>query len=405
MTPGEDHRPVIGIVGPVSPAMFRDHLPPGCLDADDAPPGLGGTSVNLIVLELLRRGRRVVVFSLDPSITEERIFEGERLKLCLGPYTRRPGRAYFRQERRYLLEAIRRERPDALSAHWTYEFALAAIASGIPHVITARDAPWTILRFNFIPYRMVRTVMAYHVCRQARRVVAVSPYIARHLRRWGFHTGPIEVIPNAFPDDPAVMRRDRAPDDVFRFAAVLSGGWDGLKNGRPLLEAFAALRRSLPDARLAMIGGQCEAGGPAAQWAVDHDAAEAVDFLGHMPHTAVMEFLSRRVDVLVHPSLEESFGMPLVEAMAVGVPVIAGRYSSAVPWVLDNGTCGVLVDVRSATALAAAMEALYRDDVGRRTMAERAYAMVQARFHIRAVVNRYEAVFAELTAASPQRGG
>jgi hypothetical protein len=38
-------------------------------------------------------------------------------------------------------EALQREQPDILSAHWTYEFAAAAIATGIPHVVTAHDAP------------------------------------------------------------------------------------------------------------------------------------------------------------------------------------------------------------------------------------------------------------------------
>lgn len=395
MTAGEDLGPVIGIVGPVSLAAFRDHLPAGCLDGD-VPLGLGGTAVNPIVVELLRRGRRVVVFSLDESIADERIFEGERLKICVGPYTRHRGRVYFRKERGYLLDAIRRERPDVLSAHWTYEFALAAIVSGIPHVVTAHDAPWTILRLNFIPYRMVRTVMAYHACWRARRLVAVSPHIARHLRRWGFHAGPIDVIANGLPDDPARTRRDRAPDGAFRFAGIFSGGWDGVKNGRTLLAAFAILRRSQPIARLAMIGGQCEVDGPAARWAADNGIADGIDFLGPMPHAEVMDFLCRRVDILVHPSIEESFGLPLIEAMAVGVPVIAGRYSGAVSWVLDDGAYGVLVDVRSASALVAAMHSLYRDDCGRRAMAGRASVMVRERFHIRAVVDRYEAVFAEL---------
>jgi glycosyltransferase involved in cell wall biosynthesis len=60
-------------------------------------------------------------------------------------------------------------------------------------------------------------------------------------------------------------------------------------------------------------------------------------------------------DILVHPSREESFCVAIADAMAMGLPVIAGEKSGAVPWLLDHGKCGVLVDVNNPKAIAAAM--------------------------------------------------
>ena len=389
------NEPCIGVLGPIPLAAFGDILPElgtaGGLD------GLGGPPVHFHVRELLRRGRRVTLFTLDPAIEEERVFESERLKICVGPYTQHRGRNWFRRERAYLLRALQRERPAVLSAHWTYEFALAAIASGIPHVVTAHDAPWRVLRHDVSPYRLVRTAMAYQAARQARRLVAVSPYVAGHLRRFGFHGHPIDVIPTGRPPHRPAPARPRPAGAAATFAGIFSGGWQGLKNGAALLDAFALLRRDLPQARLMMIGDGCEPGGSAALWAGARGIAAGIAFLGRLPHQRIVELLATEIGVLVHPSLEESFGMTLIEAGALGAAVIAGRDSGAVPWVLGEGEYGLLVDVRSPAGIARAMLHLARDQDMRSRLAAAAQSAVRDRFDITRVTDRYEEIFAQLS--------
>jgi glycosyltransferase involved in cell wall biosynthesis len=72
--------------------------------------------------------------------------------------------------------------------------------------------------------------------------------------------------------------------------------------------------------------------------------------------------------VLVMPSLDEGFGLPVLEAMAAGVPVVASNRGS-LPEVL--GDAGALVDARDPQALAAAILQALEDDVYARTCAER----------------------------------
>ena len=59
---------------------------------------------------------------------------------------------------------------------------------------------------------------------------------------------------------------------------------------------------------------------------------------------------------LVHPALEETFGNILLEGMARRVVVIGGEHSGAVPFVLQNGKCGILCDVTSVESIVNAME-------------------------------------------------
>ncbi len=388
------NHPVIGVLGPVLLHDFSD-LFPADLAAGSPLRGLGGPPVHLHVRELLRRGRRVILFTFDAGLREERILENGRLKICILPYGPHRGRTWFRRERQGLLQALRREQPDMLSAHWTYEFALAAIASGIPHVITAHDAPWRILRHNFIPYRMVRTIMAYAACWRAQRLVAVSPYVAAHLRRFGFRAGPIDIIPNGLPSTLFGPPVPRDPGAGLTFGSLFSGGWQGTKNGPTLIEAFALLRRDLPDARLLLAGDLCGPTGPAAAWARARGLESGIDFLGPLSHADVMALLARRIDILVHPSFEESFGMTLIEAGIMGLPVIAGRDSGAVPWVLGEGRYGLLTDIRSPQALAGAMLELGRDEQRRQRLGGAARMAVRERFDIARTTDLYEEIFAQ----------
>lgn len=384
----------VGMMGPLELAQFRDLLHPDAW-SDELPKGTGGSPVGLLSTELQRRGRRLLVATLDPAVEDELILEGPNLRLCVGPFRDDRAHDFFRAERAYLLRVLERERPDVVHAQWTYEHALAAQASGLPHVITAHDAPLSVLRHNFIPYRIVRTLMAYRVLSRAKLVVAVSPYVAAHLSRYMLYRGPRDVIPNGMPESLFASRvAERSTGRRLTFATILQG-WGSRKNGHVALEAFALLRRECPEAQLAMFGYGHGPGEEAELWAREHGVTDGVEFAGLLPYADVMARLAREVDVLVHPAREEAFGMVLIEAMALGVPVIAGRFSGGTRWVLEDGRAGILVDVTDAGAVARAMGRLTSFDE-RRVWGERGLEFARRRFHISRVADAYEEVYAHL---------
>lgn len=385
----------VGITGPINLSDFREFVDPGQWH-DQLPKGQGGTPVNLLCRELLKRGQRLVVFSCDAAVEDEVVLEGKRVRVCVGPKGNRPARNFFRVEREYLQRAIRREKPDLIHAHWTYEYAMPVQASGLPHVITAHDAPINILRHSFIPYRMARTLMAYRVTSRASRIVAVSPYVADHLRTFMLYGGSREVIPNGMPDH--IFNRtaaSRSERQGITFATILVG-WGGYKNGQVAIEAFARLRGEFPDARLLMFGATHGPGEQAEQWARARGMEQGIEFVGHQSYDSLMAHVAAEVDVLVHPALEEAQPMALIEAMALRIPVIGGISSGGVPWTLDNGKVGLLVDARSPEDMAAAMAKLASDPILRGELGERGYALAKQRFHIDGVVDAYQAIYREL---------
>ena len=230
----------IAIAGPIESAAFQ-----GAISDEElakAPKGLGGSPVNLLARELLNRGYRLLIVSLDPAVENEVIIEGERVKIVFGPYRRKRARDVFAKEIEFVTQVLQREAPDLVHAHWTYEFALGAAATNIPHLVTAHDAPFNVLRLDFSPYRIIRTYMAFRALRRIRNLTAVAPYVASHLKRFLRYRRHIQVIPNGMPA--ALFEGDGAARTAspLTFATILVG-WSGRKNGERAIEAFARVRQ------------------------------------------------------------------------------------------------------------------------------------------------------------------
>jgi glycosyltransferase involved in cell wall biosynthesis len=395
VTPNKRMTPTLAMVGPIELSQYMDVLDSSRLP-EKIPKGLGGSPVNLLTRELLSRGWNLLIVTVSPDVSEEVILEGENLKICVGPDRPKHARDFFAGERSYMLSVLRREQPDIVHAQWTYEFAMAAQASGLPHVITAHDAPINILRLNFIPYRIARTLMAYRVLSRAKRVVSVSSYVAQHLSRFMLYRGTKEVIPNGMPDKLFTHHNvEHRVDHPLTFATILSG-WAGRKNGQVAISAFAVLRRTHPDAKLIMFGYGHGPGEEGQLWASEHGIETGIEFVGQIPYAKVMDRLAAEVDVLVHPALEESFGMTLIEAMALSLPVIGGNNSGAVPWVLDYGKAGMLVDVKDSAEMTEAMLYLANNVEARKELGQRGRIFAETHFHIRVVAEAYEKIYSEL---------
>lgn len=336
----------IGIAGPIASASLQPFLDP----CDDLPDGLGGISVTQLVYGLVEAGHRVSVFTLDRSVTRPVVSAGPRLTIYFGPFRNHHRmRDGMKVERTALYDFITAARPDVVHAHWTYEYALAALRTGVPTLITVRDWAPTILRMHPDLYRAGRFLLNLATLVKGEHFVANSPYLQRLVER--YTRRPVPVIPNGLADMHFTAPRTH-PRGVAPIIVSVNNGVDGRKNILALIEAFALMRDHRPACRLRLIGAGSEPNGRVQQRAEAEGLPMTnVTMCGSMPHAEVLSEMAR-ADVLVHPALEESFGMTLIEAMAKGTPVVGGRTSGAVPWVLNEGRAGVLTDVHSPQAMA-----------------------------------------------------
>ncbi len=385
----------IGFAGPASLHMLANHVRNG----QALPAGYEFPPMSTWTLQLLARGHRVVLFTHAPGITEPRSYFGDRLTIHIGRQRAR-GRArdFFAVERRDLVEFMRADPCDIIHANWTYEFALAALDSGQPVLVTAHDAPLRVLWYLPSPYRFMRLCMAWRVARRAPYLTAVSQDTAEHLRRYLQYKRPIAVVPNALsPEDFELgrARQEHPHCGPFTVAAVLTG-WKGRKNGPAALKALRILRRSVPDARLLLFGHEYAQNGPAEMWARQNHVNAGVEFAGPVPNRSLLRRLSQEADVLLHPALEESFGMAVAEAMALGLPVVGGKHSGAVPALLEDGRVGELVDVRSPRRIADALARLATDSARRQRLGAAAFDSALQRFNSDVVFKQYEEIYMKI---------
>jgi len=357
----------IALLGPITTASIAPYL--AAPVPEDFPQGVSGAPfLSILIGALLARGHEVVAITSGGYVatrdTLPRSLQGERFEFHCCPNRRhslrpsygRIGRIldFYRYERSNMQQVLAQVRPDFVHAHWTYEYALAAIDSGFPHLVTAHDEPFVVLKLFRNLYRFGRYLMARQAFRRASALSAVSPALREHLYK--YTTTPIEVVPN--PLNPKFLaagqpRSSPIGSEAPRFISV-QNGWNDLKNASTALRAFALIRRTFPQATYHLFGHDYQLGGLAHKWAKSRKVAEGVMFHGPVPNEQLIAEL-KRATVMLHPSRWESCPMGIAEAMSLGLPVIGGEDSGGVAWMIGEG--GAVVDInRSEDIAVAALE-------------------------------------------------
>lgn len=358
------------------------------------PPPSAGALVWQLATDLRSRGLTVSVVTHDQSAAgSTTIKTAEGLTIVAGPFRpRHRMRDFMRVERDVVRDGIRSVGPDIVHAHWCYEYALGALASGVPTLVTVHDWIPAVVRhmeWRYLPYWSGRAVLYFLALARARHLTAVSPYSAEKVRP--FTRAAVEVIPNGIDDavfrPPADHRSESLPHES---GALLSANnaFGPLKNMKRLLKAFKMLRQRHDGSLLRLAGTGYEPGGPCDTWARAEGLDDHVEFLGPLQRDALLGQMRDAV-ALVHPSLEENMPLTVIEAMSQGLPVIGGVRSGGVPWVLDRGEAGLLVDVTDAAAIAAGMDVLLEESELRQRLAKRGYQRAWENFRQSRVTDLY----------------
>lgn len=350
----------VGLVTPYQPADVADLLDRPSASVAPRIDGQRAVAVAELTRGLLARGNRVTVATLtyDPeSPVGDLCGPGLTIRVARG--RQRPRHHLpdiYAAERRGLVALLRDARPDIVHAHWTYEYELAAQDCGLPHVTTARDAPFTILRHVRDPYRAARLAVALRARPRITDLSCVSPYLAARWRGQMGYRRPIEVVPNIVPYEAQVSDRIARDHPTILDIADASER----KNVKGLLHAFALVRRSMPDAELRLVGPGLAEGDDLHSWATERRLSSGVTFVGPIDRSGVAAEL-RGAWLLAHASREESFGITVLEAVGAGIGVLGSRDAGGVPYVLGDGAAGWLTDVDTPAVFARAMTDLLRE--------------------------------------------
>jgi glycosyltransferase involved in cell wall biosynthesis len=176
------------------------------------------------------------------------------------------------------------------------------------------------------------------------------------VERLGAERDRVYVCP---PGAPSWQTLGSAPNVPRDGCVLFVGTLEPRKNIGTLLDAYAALRRRVPGApRLLLAGGATPDAGPWLSRLASEPLRGHVEHLGYVADDQ-RERLYGGARALLMPSLDEGFGVPALEAMSAGVPVIASN-RGALPEVIGDG--GTLLEPMDVDGFAAAMERIAGDD-------------------------------------------
>ena len=395
----------IGIAGPVSLEPLKPWLPKDFT----LPSVYSFPLIGRLAAGLLTRGHEVTVFAGSEAIEETLSLAQGPLSLKITPRrTRWAAYDFYAKEIRFLSDVMRSSHCDIIHAHWSYEFAKAALQSGTPTLITAHDSPSIIPSF----YRWTRAYLFWLFRAQiGRRVIecapnltCVSPYLKKSILPLVPKGREVQIIPNGVGAALFKMGEERLSYPNFSSppcVVTCLEGFSSRKNPISALLGFAAFRNISPDATMVMYGGGFEMGGPAHQWAQKHRIVDGVIFKGPTPQSVMHREMCDQSTVLLHPALEESFGMAPLEAMALGIPVVGGKDSGAIPYLLNHGKAGVLVDVRYPLDICDALFSLHKDARKAHQLAQAGWEYAYSHFTEDIMIDRYLNAYTDILRRSP----
>ena len=292
-----------------------------------------------------------------------------------------------------------------LRLHWQHNDVVHACfvppwTSPRPLIVTVHDL-FPFMQQSQLPYSVeLRLKFLLRVgLRRASRVIAVSEKTKQDIVNL-FHLDPdlVRVIhlgidrhyqPGSEDEDSSTSGQFPLPE---RYILYL-GRIEPRKNFGALLQAYRWLRKHRKIPQKLLVVGRIEPWGRRELGRLAPLLGEDVIFTGYLPH-ARLPRIYRRAEVFAFPSLAEGFGLPPLEAMASGTPVVASRIP-ALGEVL--GSAALLVDPHDPLDLAAAILRLLEDEALREHMRLQGLAQA-ARFSWRETARQMLAVYQETLA-------
>ena len=256
---------------------------------------------------------------------------------------------------------------------------------GIRSVVTVHDLIFRILPGCYKPVdRWIYTWKFRSACRRADRIVAVSECTKRDIvRLFGIDPAKIEVIyqgcDEMFAERRSAAELDRAAREYGLPERYLLnvGTREERKN---LLEVVQALEHLPAEIHLVAVGGRTAYTARVERYAAEHGLTDRIHLL-HKVTYRDLPLLYARAEVMVYPSRYEGFGIPIIEALNAGIPVVAATGSCLEE---AGGPDQLYVSPDDPAELARAVSRILDDPELRRTLAERGRAYVE-RFRMEVV--------------------
>jgi glycosyltransferase involved in cell wall biosynthesis len=349
--------------------------------------GIGGSERHLLALlpSLAARGLELVMLGLDdPAGDPKPFYDALDVPTVRLPCPRDLDPLLLER----LVRALRRLRPDVVHTHLVH----ADVYAGLASILTRTSLVST--KHNDDPFRAgVFRYVERGLAARTARIVTITDSLRRFtIERVGIPAAKVTTIRYGL-DEPPRAWGTNPPDTVPADArVVLAVARLVEQKGLDVaVRALTGVRERHPDVVLVVLGEGPERA-RLESLARELGIADAVFLLGRVPDVTAW---LRRATLLVHPARWEGFGLALLEAMLVELPVVATRVSS-IPEVVVDDVTGLLVPPDEPDALAEALARVLDDPDG---YGAAGLARARSEFSVERMAEQTAAVYAALSSA------
>ena len=349
------------------------------------PPPYGGIGNWVLLLDDYIKENPEITFSHVDTAPRARALDGRTLwdRVVV------QGFAMFKHKRE-LVRLIKKEKVDVV--HMTTSGQLALIRDNLMLKAARKKHVPTVYHIHFgrIPEIAEENTREWKILKKnlalATRVIAIDMKTFHTIKKHAPKAN-VEYIPNPFDTKklPTTVTEQTRKEVVFVGWVIKTKGIE------ELLAAWKELTPTHPEWRLRIIG----------PYADDYFAKlkeqgipEGVIFTGEQPHDSVMQLVSEG-EIFTLPSYTEGFPNAVLEAMAIGKPIVATDVG-AIPEMLDG--CGIVIPSRDASPLKDALERLMSNEALRAELGEKAKAKLLDTYTIEKVFALYQKLWEEVTA-------
>jgi len=285
---------------------------------------------------------------------------------------------------------IQQEHPDLINAHTPVPFIadIAALANQkIPFIVTyhcgstiKQNSVWN------IPIFIYEKLLLKYTLNYTKMIICVSDYVRNGFLR-NYKDMTITINPGV--DNVGKYQEKSFDNKTILFVASLTKS-QRHKGFKYLLQALVAVKKRVKNAKLFVVGdgdAVLEYKKLAKTLGLEHNVVFTGPLFGEK-----LNNMFRRAHILVLPSLSESFGMVLIEAMAQGTPVI-GTAIGGIPDIVTHGKEGLIVPPYNSQALADAITTILENSALAETMGKAGFEKVKNNYLWDTKVKTTKAVF------------
>lgn len=368
------------------------------LDVNKISGGVQAVIVNMVKGLARFKDLEIHVVTTGHEAREEKDFIINGARVYAVPLDKRFGNAtFYSNTRKRICKKIKIIKPDIVHTHMFGYYTLAGLDTGHKKVIVSThgisNSKWDEPSSFKEKIRYIFQDHIYNKCAKgAKRIIINSPYTRECLAK--FKKTDLYELNN--PVSSSYFDIDNNAEEGGRI--FFAGYICDAKGVMTILEAFNILKKTYGQLTLNLAGKIVDHDFymKAARYVKDNKLEGFVNFLGQLDENDLMDEY-RKASVFAFPSKQDVAPVSILQAMASGKAIVASNIGG-IPYILDNGINGFLVDKTDSQAMADKASLFLKDEKLRREFGSRAREKVFRDYRIEAVTDKLYKIYKEVLA-------